>query len=190
MESTAMNCPYCQKEYTNKIGYSNHVRRCPANPARVHEGLTPEGRNRIREATAKLNEKHWRDPEFRKKHQEAMKQAVAKNPESYTSSNRGRTKQIIVDDIKFQGKWELEFYQYCKSNNIKIERSNEWFEYEWNGKRKYFPDFYLRELDRYVEVKGYETDRDRAKWSSFPRSLTIIRKADIIEIRRGTWKGL
>lgn len=185
-----MNCQHCQKEYTNKIGYSNHVRRCPSNPSRIHETLTDAGRARIRQSTKQLNKDRWKDPEFRKKHQEAMKRAVLNNPESYTSSNRGRTKEIIVDGIKFQGSWELEFYQYCKANNIQIERSNEWFEYEWNGTRKYFPDFYLRDMNMYVEVKGYETDRDRAKWSAFPKQLTIIRKKDIIEIRQGNWKGL
>lgn len=128
--------------------------------------------------------------ERKRKHSLAMKNAVAKNPESYTSSNRGRTKQIIYDGIKFQGKWELEFYLYCKNNNIIIERSNEWFEYEWKGTRKYFPDFYLTEKDLYIEVKGYETDRDRAKWSAFPKNLKVIRKEDIDAIRKGYFGGL
>jgi len=145
----------------------------------------------LKEETSKklgdLNRGRIWTEEKRKKHSDSMKNAVAKNPDSYTSSNRGRTKQIIFDGIKFQGKWELEFYQYCKSNNIQIERSNEWFEYEWNGTRKYFPDFYLKEIDLYIEVKGYETDRDRAKWSFFPKQLTVIRKNDIMAIRKGNW---
>lgn len=111
-----------------------------------------------------------------------MKLAVEKKPESYTSSNRGRTKQIIFDDIKFQGKWELYFYKWCKENNIKIIRSNEYFPYSWRGNRKYFPDFYLPDLDFYVEVKGYETERDRAKWNQFPKKLLVIKKKEINEI--------
>lgn len=119
-----------------------------------------------------------------------MKKAVEENPESYTSSNRGRVKQFEYDGIKFQGKWELDFYKYCKENEIQIERSNEWFEYEWNGTRKYFPDFFLREKNLYIEVKGYETERDLAKWKNFPKRLKVIRKDDIIAIRKGIWQGL
>ena len=149
--------------------------------------LKEETRKKFSEHTKRKNIEHWSKEENRKKQSEAMKKAVEKYPDSYTSSNRGRTKQIIVDGIKFQGKWELEFYQYCKTNNIQVERSNEWFEYEWNGTRKYFPDFYLREHGLYIEVKGYETERDRAKWNSFPKLLRVIRKDDIMNIRKGNW---
>lgn len=117
----------------------------------------------------------------------AMKRAVELYPESYNSSNRGRTKQIIVDGIKFQGKWELEFYNWCKSNNIQIRRCLESFPYNWNGSRKYFPDFYLTELNIYTEVKGYKTGRDEAKWSQFPHQLLIVQKQDIERIRNGTF---
>jgi hypothetical protein len=152
--------------------------------------IKEETRKKLSEGSSNYNKKRWSSEENRKKQSESMKKAVEKYPESYTSSNRGRTKQIIVDGIKFQGKWELEFYQYCKSNNIHIERSNEWFEYEWNGTRKYFPDFYLKDKDLYIEVKGYETDRDKAKWECFPKTLKVIRKEDIEKIRKGCFVGL
>lgn len=145
--------------------------------------LKEETRKKLAESTRK---RIWTEG-MRKKLSDSMKKVVENNPESYTSSNRGRVKQFVVDGIKFQGKWELEFYQYCKTNNIHITRSNEWFEYEWNGTRKYFPDFFLTEKNLYIEVKGYETERDRAKWSSFPKQLRIIRRDDIMAIRKGNW---
>ena len=197
-------CIFCNKTCTSKNSHTNHQRCCPANPNRkyVSNKLGKKGGNQFTKGTAKpitdetrkkLSEaakrKIWTD-ERRNKHSDAMKEAVAKHPESYTSSNRGRTKQIVFDGIKFQGKWELEFYQYCKANDITIERSNEWFEYEWNGSRKYFPDFYLPDLDMYIEVKGYETDRDRAKWRDFPKKLKVIQKQDIMNIREGCFGGL
>jgi hypothetical protein len=128
--------------------------------------------------------------EMRKKHSESMKKAVEENPESYTSSNRGRTKQIVYNDIKFQGNWELEFYKYCEKNHIKVERVNVWFEYEWNGIRKYFPDFYLPDYDLYIEIKGYETDKDHAKWTQFPKKLKVIKKKEIFAIKKGCFGGL
>lgn len=197
-------CKYCQKECKNVNSLRNHERLCRYNPNRIisqkwidsqskkkksnqwsnpNYKIKDSTRQKLSETSSKIV---W-DDDRRLRHSNAMKLAVENHPESYTSSNRGRTKQIIVDGIKFQGKWELEFYQYCKSNDIQIERSNEWFEYEWNGARKYFPDFYLSEKDLYIEVKGYETERDRAKWSSFPKQLKIIRKDDIMAIRKGCW---
>lgn len=149
----------------------------------IHYSIKDETRKKLGDANSK---RVWTD-EMRQNLSSAMKKAVEENPESYTSSNRGRSKQIVVDGIKFQGKWELEFYQYCKRNDIEVQRSNEWFEYEWSGSRKYFPDFYLPSLDLYVEVKGYETDRDRAKWSAFPKQLKIVRKEDIMAMRKDQW---
>jgi hypothetical protein len=78
----------------------------------------------------------WTD-EQRVRHSAIMKLAVEKNPNSYTSGNRGRTKQIIYDGIKFHGNWELDFYLWCIKNNIRIRKCEEHFEYEW--KKKIFP---------------------------------------------------
>jgi hypothetical protein len=200
-----MNCQFCCKEVKNNNAKSQHELYCSENPNKKtkipsYGMLGKSGSNQYIKGTANpLSEetrrtlaenaknKIW-DTEARAKHSIAMKEAVAKYPESYTSSNRGRTKQIIHDGIRFQGKWELDFYLFCKTNNIKIVRSTEWFEYEWEGIRKYFPDFYLPDMESYVEVKGYETEKDRAKWSNFPKKLIIIRKLDIMNIRKGTFQ--
>lgn len=152
--------------------------------------IRDDTRKKLSESSIETNKQKWAREGSRERQSEAMKRAVEKYPESYTSSNRGRTKQVIIDGIKFQGAWEVEFYQYCKASNIKIERPNKWFPYEWNGARKYFPDFYLPEKELYVEVKGYETDRDRAKWSAFPKKLRVIKKEDIIKIRQQRFPGL
>ena len=119
-----------------------------------------------------------------------MKRAVQQNPESYTSSNRGRTKQIEYDGVKFQGQWELDFYRWAKDQDLDPKRPNRSFRYVWNGERWYHPDFYLPKLDTYVEGKGYETDRDRAKWSQFPEKLVIIKEQQIKDIKKGTFGGL
>lgn len=149
--------------------------------------LSDSARKKLSESTTRNNIKKWSSADNRLKQSISMKKAVENHPDSYTSSNRGRTKQIIFNGIKFQGKWELEFYNYCIEQGIEIQRSNEWFEYEWKGTRKYFPDFYLPGKDLYIEVKGYETDRDRAKWSVFPKKLKVVRKEDIIAIRKNNW---
>jgi hypothetical protein len=179
-----MNCEHCSKEYTNKSGYSNHVRRCPKNPKRILETLTPDGREKIRQSTIAQNKQQWNDPTIVKKHKESMRRAVQNNPESYSSSNRGRTKQIIVDGIKLQGRWEVDFYQWAKEQNLTPKRPDTSFKYIWDGERWYHPDFYIPALDLFVEVKGYETDRDRAKWSQFTKKLCIVKETAIHEIRK------
>jgi hypothetical protein len=119
-----------------------------------------------------------------------MIRAVQNNPESYSSSNRGRTKQIEFDEIKFQGQWELDFYQWAKEKGLEPTKPDRAFRYIWNGERWYHPDFYIKKLDVYVEVKGYETDRDLAKWSQFPERLCIIKEEQIKQIRQGCFVGL
>ena len=160
------------------------------NPNRVHEGLTEAGRRRISESSINENKKRWGDEEFRKKHRESMRRAVLENPESYSSSNRGRTKQITIDGIKLQGQWEVDFYLWAKQQGLNPQRPNQAFKYTWNGDRWYHPDFYIESLDLYVEVKGYETERDRAKWLQFPKKLRIIKEKEIKQIRAGLFTGL
>ena len=143
-----------------------------------------------REKISALSKNIVWDEQRRKNHSEAMKRAVQQNPESYTSSNRGRTKQIEYDGIKFQGQWELDFYRWAKDQGLAPKRPDRSFRYVWNGERWYHPDFYLPKLDTYVEVKGYETDRDRAKWSQFPEKLVIIKGQQIKDIKKGTFGGL
>jgi hypothetical protein len=143
------------------------------------------------EASKKISEANRRrvwDDAARRKHSASMKKAVEDSPESYTSSNRGRTKQIIYKGKKFQGGWELKFYQWCEVTDIVCERNTEGFSYEWNGKRTYYPDFYLPKFDAYVEVKGYKTERDKAKWNQFKGKLIVIEKQSIKEIEVGSFQ--
>lgn len=64
--------------------------------------------------------------------------------------------------------------------------SEESFAYIFEGKeRKYTPDFYLVDSDEYVEIKGYKTDKDAAKWEQFPehRKLKVLRGEDLIALK-------
>lgn len=179
-------CIFCSKVYNNKIGLSNHETRCPCNPNRKLQVLTEQGKQSIIEK----NKKRIYSAEWKAKHSEIMKKTVENFPESYTASNRGRTKQYIIDGVKLTGMWEVDFYLWAKAQGYNPTRPTESFPYEWNGKRKYFPDFYIEQLDLYVEVKGYETDRDKSKWLQFTKNLRIIKKDDIKDIRNKCFKGL
>lgn len=200
-----LNCSFCNRPAATKNSNSQHELYCKFNPNKkkkissygmlgkkgtnqhikgTAKPMTEEGREKIR---IKNRNKIW-DTAARKKHSESMKKAVEKNPEVYTSSNRGRTKQIIYNGIKFHGSWELKFYQWCENNNIKIIRNIKGFKYNWNGQRTYFPDFYLPDHNTYIEVKGYKTERDDAKWTQFPNKLITIVKKDIINITKNSYE--
>ncbi len=143
--------------------------------------VSEETRKKLSLSTKRLLKIRYADPAYREKLSLSMKLAVKKYPQSYTSSNRGRTKQIDRYGLIFQGNWELLFYEWCIENFIKIEKAIIGFQYEWNGDRTYFPDFYLPEFNVYVEIKGYKTERDEAKWTY---KLLIIRKEEINKIKR------
>lgn len=178
------------KNGANFISYTDRIKKGEIEPANQYTKAAKLGLPKpsiSAELLEKLKEANrcriW-DDAARQKHSTSMKKAVEDNPESYTSSNRGRTKQIIYKGKKFQGGWELKFYQWCESKSIVCERNLTGFSYEWNGKRTYYPDFYLPKFDAYVEVKGYKTERDKAKWHQFPHKLLIVEKHSIYKIDR------
>lgn len=146
--------------------------------------LSEDSRKKMSSAATRRNNKWFADPDFRKRHRESMKLAVVKYPESYGVSNRGRTRKIEAHGEAFQGKWELYFYEHCLKTSTQVVRVTKGYPYEWNGNRLYFPDFYLPEYDTFVEVKGYETDRDLAKWKCFPHALKVVRRSQIEKIKR------
>ena len=201
-----LNCQFCNKEVKSNNSKAQNELYCKSNPDPNRRKVVPsygmlgkKGSNQHIKGTAKplseqakeairnSNKNRIWDEKARAKQSASMKRAVENHPESYTSSNRGRTKQIIFDGIKFQGRWELDFYKWCKDNNIYCVRNTQGFKYLWNGERTYYPDFYLPEKNVYIEVKGYKTERDDAKWSQFPKKLLTIQKQDILNINKNTY---
>lgn len=197
-------CKFCDKECKSLNSKAQHELYCKLNPdAKIKKAsmgmLGKSGSNQFIKGTAKpmseegrevirqMNKERIWTTELRKKHSDSMKRAVENNPEAYSSSNRGRVKQIIYKGIKFQGNWELDFYKWCETNNVPCTRNIEGFKYEWNGNRTYFPDFYLTDKDVYIEVKGYKTERDSAKWEQFPKQLIVVQKQDIIRIKQNAY---
>lgn len=61
--------------------------------------------------------------------------------------------------IKVQGKWEVEFALSCNRLGINYDRKS----VNINEYNKYTPDFYLPDLDLYVEIKGYLYEKDKYK---------------------------
>lgn len=92
----------------------------------------------------------------------------------------------IAGVIKVDGTWELATAQYLDSLNVIWSRNKKRFDYiKPNGiPSTYQPDFYVEDWKCYIEVKGYERDLDKAKWSQFPDKLIIWKKDKIFEIKK------
>lgn len=211
-----MECRYCRKECKNCNSLRNHERLCNKNPNKQiivsnfiaynkkRKDQNIKGTNqyikakelglpkpivteetKLKLSNASKGRKY--DDEYRKRHSISMKKAVEKYPDSYTKNNVvGRVKNVLYNGIKLKGSWEVMVAEWLDSNNIKWEHETKYFEYEWNGKRKYYPDFHLPELDMFLEVKGYKTERDSAKWKVVP-NLKIVSLSEIKEIKSGTF---
>ena len=205
-----MNCVYCDKTCKNTNSLRQHEIRCSKNPNKIQfhcpsrkgqKGgnkytkaaklgldkpiISEETRKRLSESSKMQNQFRW-TPEARQKFSDVMKAVVRNNPDSYSKNNvSGRVKMYTFEGQTFKGKWEL-LVAKCLSS-VKIEYTNDVspFEYEWEGnKHLYFPDFYLPSLDLYIEVKGYERERDRCKWKSV-HNLVVLKSSHIKELESG-----
>lgn len=123
------------------------------------------------------------DPDERKRISNYMKIAVENHPESYCGVNKnGRVKKYKFKDVSLDGSWELLVAKYLDENNINWIRPNKGISYIWNdSQHKYFPDFYLVDFDFYLEIKGYETNRDKEKYKVV-KNLFVFRKKEIKQI--------
>lgn len=206
-----MECKFCKKQLKTK-GFS-HQSYCFMNPNRKivdksgeknpMYGKKGKGSNqfiqaskegkeiRVSEETrkkiSKVHKGRKLTEEHKKKISNIMQRVVREKPESYSASNiNGRTKKVFYKNVCLDSQWEYEFAVWCDNNNIQWEKNQKSFEYEWNGKRLYYPDFFLKDLNRYVEVKGYERERDGAKWKVVP-NLLVVKAYDIQLIKKGKY---
>ncbi len=148
-------------------------------------------KNKIGEASKKQK---W-SKERRLNHSRSMIQATINHPDSYSSNNVcGRTKSFKVTDsfnniIRLNGKWELLVSNYLNESKIKWTNIiEEHIYYFWlNEKRRYYPDFFLPEYNIYIEVKGYERERDLEKWKSIKNKLILIKKNEIFSIENNKY---
>ena len=180
------------KEYNNRVK-SGEIVRIYTNQFTKAKALglpTPEVSSETREKISVAGKKRIWTEEDRERQSNSMKRAVEKYPESYSAKNVcGRTKLVEYRGYTLNGKWELIVARWLDDCNISWTNSiQQEIYYEWQGKQhRYFPDFYLPEKDLYVEVKGYERDRDRAKWKVVT-NLLVLKAKEIQQIQKGLYR--
>lgn len=202
-------CLYCNKECKSANAQRNHERLCKLNPNRqltvfsdpefqkINPGrgsnqftkaksegrtveLLPETREKFRQNI--LN----RTPEFTKEVGKRISETLlrkAANGEWHTSV--AKKMHYTHNGVDLHGSWEYKYVLYLEKNNIEWQRCKESFKYFYEDKwRTYTPDFYLPATDEYIEIKGYKTEKDNAKWEQFPsyRKLTVLTKKELCAI--------
>lgn len=212
-----MECRYCEKICKNDNSLRNHERLCKLNSNRQilksnlieynkkrkelgipgtngfikakKEGRVVVVSEETRKKLGKINKGKQLTESHKNKIKIAMRKAVLENPNSYSANNvSGRAPIIEYEGFRLKGSWELLVAKWLDENNIKWTNIIEGFDYEWEGsKHIYYPDFYLLEYDRYIEVKGFERERDRCKWEVVS-NLIIIKKDDITKIKNKEYK--
>lgn len=179
-----ITCEFCSKITKD----NNHRVRCRLNPNRKIRIWTDAERAKAKIKSKENNVKYWSDKNNRKLQSERMKQVVKNNPDSYSKNNvSGRVKIYEVDSpcgkTKVKGKWELTVAKWLNDNKIEWTNNIKPYNYFWNDSwHLYFPDFLILKKNTLIEVKGYETERDKQKWSSVDMPIIIIKKEEITNL--------
>lgn len=189
-------CVFCQRECKNTNSKSNHERLCQDNPNKCEhprgaKGITPWNKGKKlhyvvgtkgRSGTF-LGRTH--SIETREKMSISAKDRYLAGWECVA----GRCKKYeyespIAGKVKVDGTWELVFCKYLDAKKLTWVRNKTRFKYTRPDGREstYQPDFFVEEWQTYVEVKGYETDLDKSKWSQLPHPLKVIRRKEICEM--------
>lgn len=177
-------CPHCGTVYDNPQALGGHITMWDRNP----NGDTTRAR------IAEANRGHTHPDVVKERIRRSMQEAVEAHPDAYPAENVcGRTERIEVDMLDgtqttVHGTWERDVARFLNREEISWTNDVSGFPYSWNGDmHQYFPDVYLPGRDGYLEVKGYERDRDHAKWDAFPEPLIVIRRAEVEAIRDETY---
>lgn len=201
-------CRFCQKQCKNANSQRNHSRLCKSNPTRQQTFLeTNKNDPRIKSKKYKNQYVRARElglppptisDETKQKLSEASRNRTPEQIEKQTiKSSETITKKLHKGEwhtfkdcpnyhyngYTLNGSWELKYAQYLDKKNISWKRCDQSFPYTFEGRtHRYTPDFYLIESDEYVEIKGYKTKKDEAKWAQFPKALKILEKRDLLSL--------
>ena len=200
----SLECQFCKKICKNANSQRNHSRLCKKNPncqttylikhrgsykrsnlflKAKEQGLpkpkrSPETLKKLSEANKK------RSPELRQKIAKSVSKTVTRKvKEGKWHTSLAKKMHYNYKGCDLHGTWELKYVQWLDSQNISWIRCKERFEYIFeNKKRFYTPDFYLPNKNLYIEIKGFKTKKDDAKWLHFPKKLKVLMKQDFLNL--------
>ena len=204
------HCTFCAKECKNRNSRLQHQRFCKSNPNRSespfktwkqknpvawNKGLTKEDAPQLKRSNelklhfSKVVTGFASSPEKEDARRNKIKTKILERYSNGWESTAGRCKKYEyvspnAGTIKVDGTWELVAAKYFDMLGLTWSRNKKRFPYiKPDGKNAtYQPDFFIEEWNTFLEIKGYETDLDRCKWSQFDYPLLVWRKTEILQI--------
>lgn len=155
-----------------------------------NKGLTKANNQNLAhtEETKKKLSKAGKGRKHSEESKEKMRVAINKRYDEGWDPKAGRAPKYKYKDFTVDGSWELEFCKWGDEVGLVYERNLDRFEYEFEERiHKYKPDFKLQK-GLYVEVKGYQTEKDNAKWEQFPHDLIVLKRSQIDRIKKRIFK--
>ena len=204
-------CPYCDKEFTKK-GICSHIWRLHEEGKEFkpyalsykegrfswNKGLKKDTDYRVMknsENASKAIRKLIADGK-RKKYKPNKEYCERLSIKQSLNNSGGKCKWYDVSGQKVQGTWERDFAYLMNDLNIKwlkIKNNKDSFIYYKDDKLKnYTPDFYIEEIDKFIEIKGFWWGNDKEKMrlviqnnNKLKQKLLIIEKdlfKDILKV--------
>jgi hypothetical protein len=150
------------------------------------------GKKKAKKVKKKISESAKKSPlvtggASTKEKEKERRRKLSKNSGGYRKgggrSNGCWYESPIAGEVWLDSSYELAYAKWLDENKVKWKRNTEKFGYLYEGDEKnYIPDFYLVDENRYIEIKGFETEKDRAKWRDFPYKLEVLKKEDLLKI--------
>lgn len=194
--NTSWFCSECSREFSSRQAVTSHIHRAHDNPGvaygHARKGSTPwnKGGQMAEEQKQKISQSLKGKPG--RKLSEKEKQNISKRMS--IKNNGGKSKWYEYNGQKLQGTWELNLAKKFDELNIKwvkLKTNKDIWNYTIENKIKsYTPDFYLPEINLYLEVKGYWWGNDKEKMKYVLdqnplKRLVVIEKREYEKLMRG-----
>ena len=188
-----LNAKRC-REHSNKHKNHKFNKKCQCCKCKSQRGEL-KGRNHpnFGKKHPKLSEKRKgkNNPFFGKLH---TKETKLKISDSLKGTRMGRnnpmfnkvttSKREMYKNIYMRSSWEIKYAKYLDKNNMVWQYESKTFDL---GDTTYTPDFYLSELDKYIEIKGYWRGKSKEKLKIFkmlyPKiKIELLMKPELLEL--------
>lgn len=178
-------CTICHKEFSRNCGlkfHLNHTHGDKRNKFSKEECIKRSSRLKGNPKCTGIA----RTPEAEKLRKEKISATMKKNPNAggfrigSGRSNKCWYESEIAGKVYCHSSYELKYARWLDSNGINWKKNWDKFPYIFKDKsHSYIPDFYIVDENKFVEIKGYQQDRDLAKWAHFPHRLEILKREDL-----------
>jgi hypothetical protein len=185
-------CPKCNYEIKN-CNYEKHLNSCNGRGPRSKrpgygkgilgwsKGLNKHNDERVRKISESLKGKPHKGSSHTDETKLQLSNIIKERYASGWESTAGRCKKIdyfsiVAGNVKVDGNWEHRVCIYLDEIGVEWIRNKKRFSYFnsiKNSNSTYCPDFYVKDWDFYIEVKGYKTELDEIKWKQFEYKLEI-----------------